>query len=392
MMTNTKVAVVGSGHVGMSIAAMLARLCAVVVLDIDQCRVDKLNQGLSSIDDPDMDQFIINNNLNLRATLNKDDAYKSAHFIIVAVPTDYDAGTNKFDTNALDVAVADALLSNQTALIVIKSTVPVGHTRLLQAKHDTDRVVFSPEFLRETSALRDNLYPSRIVVGGMTESAQSFAALMKKSALKQDVEVLCIPATEAEAIKLFANTYLAMRVSFFNELDSFALAHKLDAKKIIEGVCLDQRIGEGYNNPSFGFGGYCLPKDSKQLLAHYDQIPQTLIKAIVMSNSARQDFIAGELLKNKSNTVGIFRLVMKQGSDNFRDSAILRVIERVKLKGVPIVIYEPYLNDDRFEGVEVIKDIQVFKSRADIIVANRNSHLLADCQDKVFTRDLFGDN
>tara|TARA_B110000238_G_C16083014_1_gene420360 strand:+ start:192 stop:1367 length:1176 start_codon:yes stop_codon:yes gene_type:complete len=391
-MTNTKVAVVGSGYVGMSIAAMLARLCAVVVLDIDQCRVDKVNQGLSSIDDPDMDQFINNNNLNLRATLDQDDAYKGAHFIIIAVPTDYDTGTNKFDTEAVDAAVADALSSNESALIVVKSTVPVGHTRFLQAKHDTDRVVFSPEFLRETSALRDNLYPSRIIVGGMTESAHSFAALMKTSALKQDIEVLCIPETEAEAIKLFANTYLAMRVSFFNELDSFALAHKLDAQKIIEGVCLDQRIGEGYNNPSFGFGGYCLPKDSKQLLSNYDQIPQTLIKAIVTSNSARQDFIAGELLKNKPNTIGIFRLVMKQGSDNFRDSAILGLIERVRLKGVPIIIYEPYLNDERFEGAEVIKDIRVFKSRADIIVANRNSHLLADCQDKVFTRDVFGDN
>lgn len=392
MMTNTKVAVVGSGYVGMSIAAMLARLCAVVVLDIDQCRVDKVNQGLSSIDDPDMDQFINNNNLNLRATLDQDDAYKGAHFIIIAVPTDYDTETNKFDTEAVDVAVADALSSNESALIVVKSTVPVGHTRFLQAKHGTDRVVFSPEFLRETSALRDNLYPSRIVVGGMTESAQSFAALMKTSALKQDIEVLCIPETEAEAIKLFANTYLAMRVSFFNELDSFALAHKLDAQKIIEGVCLDQRIGGGYNNPSFGFGGYCLPKDSKQLLSNYDQIPQTLIKAIVTSNSARQDFIAGELLKNKPNTIGIFRLVMKQGSDNFRDSAILGLIERVRLKGVPIIIYEPYLNDERFEGAEVIKDIRVFKARADIIVANRNSHLLADCQDKVFTRDVFGDN
>ena len=391
-MTNTKVAVVGSGYVGMSIAAMLARLCAVVVLDIDQCRVDKVNQGLSSIDDPDMDQFINNNNLNLRATLDQDDAYKGAHFIIIAVPTDYDAETNKFDTEAVDAAVADALSSNESALIVVKSTVPVGHTRFLQAKHDTDRVVFSPEFLREASALRDNLYPSRIIVGGMTESAQSFAALMKTSALKQDIEVLCIPETEAEAIKLFANTYLAMRVSFFNELDSFALAHKLDAQKIIEGVCLDQRIGEGYNNPSFGFGGYCLPKDSKQLLSNYDQIPQTLIKAIVTSNSARQDFIAGELLKNKPNTIGIFRLVMKQGSDNFRDSAILGLIERVRLKGVPIIIYEPYLNGERFEGAEVIKDIRVFKSRADIIVANRNSHLLADCQDKVFTRDVFGDN
>jgi len=252
--------------------------------------------------------------------------------------------------------------------------------------------VFSPEFLRETNALRDNLYPSRIIVGGMTESAQSVAALMKTSALKQEIEVLCIPETEAEAIKLFANTYLAMRVSFFNELDSFALAHQLDAQKIIEGVCLDQRIGEGYNNPSFGFVGYCLPKDSKQLLSNYDQIPQTLIIAIVTSNSARQDFIAGELLKNKPNTIGIFRLVMKQGSDNFRDSAMLGVIERIKLKGVPIIIYEPYLNDERFEGAEVIKDIRVFKSRADIIVANRNSHLLADCQDKVFTRDVFGNN
>jgi len=324
--------------------------------------------------------------------LDKQAAYEGACFIIVATPTNYDANTNRFDTSSVDTVVEDALKLNLDALIVIKSTIPVGHTRSLQEKFQTDRVIFSPEFLREGQALKDNLYPSRVIIGSQCELGAKFADLLKQGAEKENIETLYIRSTEAEAVKLFANTYLAMRVSFFNELDSYSLAHKLDTKSIIDGVCLDERIGGGYNNPSFGYGGYCLPKDTKQLLANYEQVPQTLIEAIVSSNTMRKDFIAGEIIKRKPNVVGFYRLVMKEGSDNFRSSAIQGIMKRIKAKGIEVVIFEPSLDEDSFFGSKVIKDLVEFKDRSDTIVANRCSGELMDVNSKVFTRDVFGDN
>ena len=392
LVDSVKITVVGSGYVGMSLAVLLAQHNDVTILDIDASQVDKVNSKQSTVVDNEIESFLTKKELSLFATLDKQVAYKDASFIVVATPTNYDPETNRFDTSSVDSVVDDALSINTKALIVIKSTIPVGHTKWLQQKHQTNRVIFSPEFLREGQALRDNLYPSRIVVGSQLDVAKEFAGLLVQSAMKDDIETLFIRSTEAEAVKLFANTFLAMRVSFFNELDSYALAHDLDTKSIIKGVCLDQRIGDGYNNPSFGYGGYCLPKDTKQLLANYEQVPQNLIQAIVSSNVTRKDFVAEEILKLKPKVVGFYRLVMKEGSDNFRSSAIQGIMKRIKAKGIEVVIYEPTLHEEIFFGSRVLGNIDEFKRKSDIIVANRRSDALEDVHAKCFSRDLFGDN
>ena len=392
MVDTVKITVVGSGYVGLSLAVLLAQHNDVTVLDIDGSQVDKVNSKQSTVVDNEIESFLTKKELSLFATLDKQIAYKDASFIVVATPTNYDPETNRFDTSSVDSVVDDALSINTKALIVIKSTIPVGHTKWLQQKHQTNRVIFSPEFLREGQALKDNLYPSRIVVGSQLDVAKEFAGLLVQSAMKDDIETLFIRSTEAEAVKLFANTFLAMRVSFFNELDSYALAHDLDTKHIIKGVCLDQRIGDGYNNPSFGYGGYCLPKDTKQLLANYEQVPQNLIQAIVSSNVTRKDFVAEEILKLKPKIVGFYRLVMKEGSDNFRSSAIQGIMKRIKAKGIEVVIYEPTLHEEIFFGSRVLGNIDEFKRKSDIIVANRRSDALEDVHAKCFSRDLFGDN
>jgi len=376
--------------VGMSLAVLLAQNNDVVVLDVDASRVDRVNNKQSTVADAEIEAFLTNKDLSLSATLDKQAAYKGANFLVVAVPTNYDPDTNRFDTSSVDSVVGDALELNLDALVVIKSTIPVGHTKSLQEKHNTDRVIFSPEFLREGQALKDNLYPSRIIVGSQLEAGKAFANLLVEGAEKKDIETLFISSTEAEAVKLFANTYLAMRVSFFNELDSYALAHDLDTKSIINGVCLDERIGEGYNNPSFGYGGYCLPKDTKQLLANYDQVPQTLIQAIVSSNTTRKDFIADSIIKLNPKVVGIYRLVMKQGSDNYRDSAIQGIMKRIKAKGIEVIIYEPAYNDAEFFQSKILNTLDEFKNMSDVIISNRMSNELDDVEEKVFTRDLFG--
>jgi len=384
------ITVVGSGYVGMSLAVLLARQHDVIVLDIDIARVNRINHGLSTITDPDISERLAQFDLSLEATLDPDLAYRLADYIIIATPTDYNSETNYFDTQSVDATVEAASQANDTAVIVVKSTVPVGHTAKLQAQLGLDRLLFSPEFLREGQALKDNLYPSRIIVGGDASQAEAFALLMEQASEKTEVEVLLVGSTEAEAIKLFANTYLAMRVSFFNELDSYALAQGLDTESIIRGVSLDERIGDGYNNPSFGYGGYCLPKDTKQLLANYEKVPQTLISAIVSANTARKDFIAAEIVRQSPKTVGFYRLVMKEGSDNFRESAVQGVMKRIRAKGIPIVVFEPMLSDNTFFGSEVVRDIEAFKQASDVIVANRLSEDLADVSDKVFSRDIFG--
>lgn len=385
-----KITVVGSGYVGMSLAVLLSQKNIVTVLEIDASRVDQVNNKKSTISDNEIDIFLTEKELNLSSTLDKDSAYTDADFIVVATPTNYDTETNRFDTSSVDSVVSDALEFNKDALIVIKSTIPVGHTRLLQEKFDTERIIFSPEFLREGQALKDNLYPSRIIIGSLCEDGKHFGRLLQEGAEKRNIDILFISPTEAEAIKLFANTYLAMRVSFFNELDSYSMAHNLDTRSIIEGVSLDKRIGDGYNNPSFGYGGYCLPKDTKQLLANYNDVPQALIQAIVTSNTMRKDFISDQILAKNPRVVGFYRLVMKSGSDNFRSSAIQGIMKRVKSKGIEITIYEPTLSDNTFFGSKIIKDLSFFKSSADLIVANRGSNELADVEKKIFSRDLFG--
>ncbi len=392
MAKDIKITVVGSGYVGMSLSVLLAQHNDVTVLDIDSERVDKINNKESTISDSEIEQFLKQNSLSLTATLDKKIAYEGANFIVVATPTNYDLDTNQFDTNTVDSVVEDALKLSPQALVVIKSTIPVGHTRMLQEKFKTNRVIFSPEFLREGQALQDNLYPSRIIVGSHCKSGEEFSDLLRQGAKKQDVETLFIRSTEAEAVKLFANTYLAMRVSFFNELDSYALANDLDTRSIIEGVCLDERIGENYNNPSFGYGGYCLPKDTKQLLANYEHVPQTLINAIVSSNTTRKDFIADEIRKFNPNIVGFYRLVMKADSDNFRSSAVQGIMKRIKAKGVEVIVYEPELEEEEFFGSKVITDLNKFKEMSDVIVANRKADCLKDVEEKCFSRDLFGDN
>ena len=389
MADTKKVTVVGSGYVGMSLAVLFAQYNDVTILDIDPERVKKINNKQSTVSDKEIESFLSEKPLSLTATLNKNEAYKDANFIVIATSSNYDSSTNRFNTNSVDTVVDDALKLNLKALIVIKSTIPIGHTKYLQEKFQTDRIVFSPEFLREGQALKDNLNPSRIIMGSRSEASKDFVKLLKKSAEKKEIETLFISSHEAEAVKLFANTYLAMRVSFFNELDSYSLAHNLDVKSIIDGVCLDDRIGKGYNNPSFGYGGYCLPKDTKQLLANYEQLPQTLIAAIVSSNSKRKDFIASEILQKGPKIVGFYRLIMKEGSDNFRSSAIQGIIKRIKAKGVIVIIYEPFFDGLEFHGSQILTDIDEFKNKSDVIVANRITESLVDVKEKVFSRDLF---
>ena len=390
MINKTKITVVGSGYVGMSLAVLLSQNNEVTVLDIDSARVDKINNKLSTVADAEIELFLSEKELSITATTDKKIAYEGASFVIVATPTNYDTKNDYFDTSSVDDVVGDALELNKQAYVVIKSTIPVGHTKLLQEKYATNRIIFSPEFLREGQALKDNLYPSRIIIGSQLEAGKTFAKILAQGAKKQDIETLFIDSTEAEAVKLFSNTYLAMRVSFFNELDSYALSNDLNAESIISGVCLDERIGGGYNNPSFGYGGYCLPKDTKQLLANFDQVPQTLMQAIVSSNSKRKDFIADSIINLKPRIVGIYKLSMKKDSDNFRASAIKGIIRRIKDKGIEIVIYEPDLKENEFENLKVLDSLKSFKDISDIIISNRLSSELDDVADKVFTRDLFG--
>tara|TARA_B100000989_G_scaffold294100_1_gene272510 strand:- start:18 stop:1196 length:1179 start_codon:yes stop_codon:yes gene_type:complete len=386
----TKITVVGSGYVGMSLSTLLSQHNDVTIFDVDAEKVKKINNKLSTVSDKEIELFLSEKILSLIATSDKKIAYKEADFIVVATPTDYDSNRNFFDTSSVDTVIHDALKHNDDATIIIKSTIPVGHTKSLQEKFSTKRIIFSPEFLREGQALRDNLNPSRIIIGSNCKKALAFAGLLKEGAEKKDIQVLFLGSSEAEAVKLFANTYLAMRVSFFNELDSYSLIRDLDSKSIIEGVCLDNRIGSGYNNPSFGYGGYCLPKDTKQLLANYEQIPQTLIEAIVASNKTRKDFIADEILKKKPEVVGFYRLIMKHGSDNFRTSAVQGIMKRIKAKGVKVVVYEPLINEKYFFNSDVLRSINKFKEISDLILSNRRTDELRDVSYKVFTRDLFG--
>lgn len=387
-----KITVVGSGYVGMSLAVLLAQNNNVVVLDIDPKRVDQINKRKSTVDDTDIEEFLSKKDLAISATLEKELAYADADFVIVATPTDYNTDTNQFDTRSVDEVVGEALRLNDSALIVIKSTLPVGHTKSLQKLFQSSRIVFSPEFLREGQALKDNLYPSRIIVGCTEQLGTKFCTLLVEAAEKQDIETLFMSSSEAEAVKLFSNTYLAMRVAFFNELDSYAMAAKLDTANIINGVCFDDRIGRGYNNPSFGYGGYCLPKDTKQLLANYSKVPQNLIQAIVSSNRTRKDFIADSVIKLNPKVVGIYRLIMKLDSDNFRSSAIQGIMKRLKAKGIEVIIYEPLITGENFYNSKVMKRLKTFKKKSDLILSNRISAELMDVQNKVFTRDLFGMN
>ncbi len=392
MTKKTKITLVGSGYVGMSLSVLLAQHNDVSVLDIDPEKIKKINNKVSTVADTEIESFLSEKSLSLSATLDKQTAFKDASFIIVATPTNYDSDRNFFDTTSVDAVVEDALKFNNNALIVIKSTIPIGHTKFLQQKFKTDRIIFSPEFLREGQALKDNLHPSRIIIGSKCKAGAQFANLLEQGAIKDDVEKLFISSTDAEAVKLFANTYLAMRISFFNELDSYASTYGLDTANIISGVCLDERIGDGYNNPSFGYGGYCLPKDVKQLLANYDQVPQALIQAIISSNQTRKDFVANEILKNNPEVVGIYRLVMKKGSDNFRSSAIQGVMKLIKAKGVDVVVYEPNHDSEHFNDLKVIKSLSEFKKVSSIILANRMADELLDVTNKVYTRDLFRSN
>jgi len=392
-MNKVKITVVGAGYVGMSLAVLFAQKNNVMVHDIDKLRVQKINNNESTIVDKEIETFLSEKQLSLTATTDKSKAYTDADFIIVATPTSFDEDSDAFDTGIVDSVIADALMVNHDALVIIKSTIPVGHTEFLQKKHSTDRIIFSPEFLREGSALKDNLFPTRIIIGGDSKQSKEFANLLIEGAEIKNISAMFMPSGEAEAVKLFSNTFLAMRIAFFNEMDSFAMTKKLQTKEIIEGVRLDPRIGEGYDNPSFGYGGYCLPKDTKQLLANYKTIPQNLIKAIISSNQSRKDFLAEQILGQNINIIGFYRLVMKNKSDNYRSSSIIDIMQRLKNKGKEIIVYEPLLkNQIDFQGFRVCADLDEFKKTTELIVTNRMSQDLADVESKLFTRDIFGES